>query len=227
MCEGEYTSLKAMHAVSPSFVPKPHAWGKYEEDGSDTYFLLTEFRDIGEQPADPIKLAAGLADMHHRSISPTGKFGFHIATCHARIAQAVDIWDEAWCVVFARHLGHIMSLAKPLLEWPAFDIVCKLTLEKVVPRLLIPLQSEGRTLKPCLIHGDCWDGNTATNAITGETFVFDACSFCGHNEYDTGNWRAPRHQLSNKGYIENYKKLSCLGACRGLECAECALLVVF
>jgi protein-ribulosamine 3-kinase len=99
-----------------------------------------------------------------------------------------------------------MSLAKRLLEWPAFDIVCKLTLEKVVPRLLIPLQSEGRTLKPCLIHGDCWDGNTATDAITGEAFVFDACSFYGHNEYDTGNWRAPRHRLSNKAYIENYKK---------------------
>ena len=54
-----------------------------------------------------------------------------------------------------------MRLAKKILNWPEFDAVCDLTLAKVVPRLLLPLQSEGRTLKPCLMHGDCWDGNTA------------------------------------------------------------------
>ncbi|KAF2839197.1 hypothetical protein M501DRAFT_1003750 [Patellaria atrata CBS 101060] len=206
MCEGEYESLKAIHALSPSFVPKPYAWGKYEQAEHETYFLLAEFRDVGEQPADPIKLAAGLADLHQRSVSPTGKFGFHMATCHARIAQAVNTWEDSWCVLFRRHLSHVMELAKPILKWPEFDVVCKLTLEKVVPRLLLPLQSDGRTLKPCLVHGDCWDGNTAMDAKTGEAFVFDVCSFYGHNEYDTGNWRAPRHRLSNKAYIRSYKK---------------------
>jgi protein-ribulosamine 3-kinase len=94
---------------------------------------------------------------------------------------------------------------KPILKWPEFDVVCKLTLEKVVPRLLLPLQSEGRTLKPCLIHGDCWDGNT-TDMKTGEAFVFDVCPFYEHNKYNTGNWRAPRHRLSRRPYIQNYKR---------------------
>ena len=49
MCEGEYESLKAIYAVSPSFVPKPYAWGKYEQEEPETYFLLAEFRDVGEQ----------------------------------------------------------------------------------------------------------------------------------------------------------------------------------
>ena len=40
---------------------------------------------------------------------------------------------------------------------------------------------------------------------SGEAFVFDVCSFYGHNEYDTANWRAPRHRLSNKAYITAYK----------------------
>ena len=44
-----------------------------------------------------------------------------------------------------------MRLAKPILNWPEFDAVCDLTLEKVVPRLLLPLQSEGRTIEPCLV----------------------------------------------------------------------------
>lgn len=82
-----------------------------------------------------------------------------------------------------------------------------MTLEKVVPRLLLPLQSKGRVLKPSLLHGDCWDGNTATDKNTGEAFVFDVCSFYGHNEYDTANWRTPRHRLSKSAYIENYKNL--------------------
>ena len=206
MCQGEFESLKAIHAVSPGFVPTPHAWGKFEKSPSATYFLLAEFRDVGEQPADPSKLTARLADLHKRSQSPTAKFGFHYATTHARIAQAVDHWDESWCNLFARHLGHIMNLAKEILRWPEFDVVCRLVLEKVVPRLLLPLQTEGRTLKPCLVHGDCWDGNTAMDAKTGEAFIFDVCSFYGHNEYDTGNWRAPRHRLSNKAYIRNYKR---------------------
>ena len=49
MCEGEFESLKAIHAVSPNFVPKPYAWGKYLQEKQETYFLLTEFRDVGEQ----------------------------------------------------------------------------------------------------------------------------------------------------------------------------------
>jgi protein-ribulosamine 3-kinase len=49
MCEGEYELLKAIYAVSPSFVPKPYAWGKYEESTPETYFLQAAFRDVGEQ----------------------------------------------------------------------------------------------------------------------------------------------------------------------------------
>lgn len=63
--------------------------------------------------------------------------------------------------------------------WDEFKAFCDLTLEKVVPRLLEPLQSEGRSIKPCLIHGDLWDENTATDMDTGEPFVFDAGSMYG------------------------------------------------
>jgi len=49
MCEGEYESLKAIYAFSPSFVPRPYAWGEIEENGSTTHFLLTAFRDIEKQ----------------------------------------------------------------------------------------------------------------------------------------------------------------------------------
>ena len=136
----------------------------YRERSESFSSRVTISRLIIKQPASPVKLAAGLANLHKESVSPTGKFGFHMATCHAKIAQAVDSWDDLWCALYTRHLGHVMDLAKPILKWPEFDVVCKLTLEKVVPRLLLPLQSEGRVLKPCLIHGNCWDSKLCTHS---------------------------------------------------------------
>ena len=51
MCEGEFESLKEIWGVSAIFVPQPYAWGTYiqQNSGSRIYFLLTEFRDVGEQ----------------------------------------------------------------------------------------------------------------------------------------------------------------------------------
>lgn len=100
-----------------------------------------------------------------------------------------------------------MDMAIPRVDSKEFSILCRLTLTTVVDRLLRPLQEEGRVLKPSLIHGDCWDGNTAHDEENnGEARVFDVCSFYGHNEYDTGNWRAPRHRVSAPAYLEAYKK---------------------
>jgi len=43
------------------------------------------------------------------------------------------------------------------------------------------------------------------DAETGDPFVFDPCSFYAHNEYEIGNWRAKRHRLSGREYVEGYK----------------------
>ena len=207
MIEGEFESLQAIHEVSPSFAPEPFAWGHYRREGPDTYFLLAEFREVGEQPPDPVKFTARLADLHRRSISPTGKFGFHITTCHAKLTQVTNTWEDSWEILYRDQLAHQIKMDEEKHGvWPEFQHVCRLTLEKVIPRLLRPLQSDGRSIKPCLIHGDLWDENTATDMNTGEPFVFDAGSMYAHNEYELGNWRAPRHRLSNKSYVRNYKR---------------------
>lgn len=98
-----------------------------------------------------------------------------------------------------------MDCVKAAFNWPEFDILCKLTIDKVVPRLLLPLQSGGQTIKPCLVHGDCWDGNTAMDT-DGKAFIFDVYSFHGHNEYDIGDWRPRRHVVSHPDYMLKYKE---------------------
>ena len=124
MISGEFESLKAIHAVSPDLVPKPVAWGKYDHEEPETYFLLTQFREVGKQPPDPIKFTARLADMHKRSLSPTGKFGFHTATCHAKFPQVIALWEDSYSVLYQKHLSHMIKLDEEKHGvWPAFEAV--------------------------------------------------------------------------------------------------------
>jgi len=69
-------------------------------------------------------------------------------------------------------------------ESEELDMCERALLEKVIPRLLRPLEGEGRTVRPCLVHGDLWDGNVGVVEEEGEerAVVFDPGSFWGHNE---------------------------------------------
>ena len=145
MCEGEYESLKALHAVSPTLAPRPYTvgdifrlipsktdserfqWGRHQRKEPEIYFVLCEFREVGEQPPDPIKFMTRLAELHRNSVSPTGQFGFHIVTCHNWIPQATDFWDDSWEVVFRKQLSHMVDLdRKTSGEWPEFHRACNL-----------------------------------------------------------------------------------------------------
>lgn len=53
---------------------------------------------------------------------------------------------------------------------------------KIIPRLLRPLESEGRTLTPCIVHGDLWDGNASVDVNTGHPMIFDGTPLYAHNE---------------------------------------------
>lgn len=53
---------------------------------------------------------------------------------------------------------------------------------KVVARLLRPLQTGGRSIKPSLCHGDLWDGNIQLEKGTQKAVLFDSCCFYGHAE---------------------------------------------
>jgi protein-ribulosamine 3-kinase len=73
--------------VSLHIVPEPYAWGKYDCPDSSTYLTFTEFWEVGEEPPNPVKFTKRLAEMHKKSQPPTGKFGFHVTTCHAKLQQ--------------------------------------------------------------------------------------------------------------------------------------------
>lgn len=123
MCEGEYESLKEMCTISPTFVTKPYAWGRLDQLEPETHFLLAEFRVVGGQPPEPARFTARLAEMHKSSVSPTGKFGFHVTTCHATVPQITNYWEESWSKLFQNQFRHMVDLdLKKNGLWPEFKI---------------------------------------------------------------------------------------------------------
>lgn len=150
MISGEVESLQAIHAFSPSFVPESIAWGVYDHEPPEPYFLLTQFREVGKQPPGPIKFTARLAYMHKRPLSPTGKFGFHTTTCHAKLLQVTNLWEDSWSVVYQKQLSHMIRLNEEKHGFsPEFQVVCRLTVEKFILLLLELLHFNGRSIKPC------------------------------------------------------------------------------
>lgn len=145
MIEGQFESDKAIHRYAPSLCPKPMTWGKYESAlGPERYFLLAEFREVGQQPPEPARFTALLADLHKRSISPTGKFGFHMTTCHGNSQQLTNCWEDSWEVLFQEQLAFVFKIdheRQP--KWPEYEYYAQLVLGRSVEKLLRPLQSGG------------------------------------------------------------------------------------
>ncbi|KAI1157341.1 Fructosamine kinase-domain-containing protein [Nemania serpens] len=188
MVRGEFESMMALNSVLPEFVPKPIAWGTYATV-PDTHFFVCEFREMTNDMPEPHKFGALLSTVHQRSVSPTGKFGFHITTYAGNLPQFVS-WEESWETFFTKSMRQALDLEVER-KGPSeeLDILSQALFDKVIPRLLRPLESEGRTVKPSLVHGDLWYANAGIDVSTDQPLVSDACCFFAHNEYEFGQWR--------------------------------------
>lgn len=105
-----------------------------------------------------------------------------MSTYSGNLPQKTD-WEETWETFFSKSLRQALELEQQVKgPDPAFDVLVPIIFDKVIPRLLRPLKSEGRALKPSLVHGDLWYGNSGLDVETDESLVFDACYFYAHNE---------------------------------------------
>lgn len=180
----EYESMKAICDIVPNFTPRPTAWGTYQSI-PETYFFLCEFRDFEDEMPGPEDFTARLANLHQNSQSPTGKFGFHTTTYAGNLPQMVD-WESSWETFFTKSLRHALDLEiKTKGPNPELDALLPILFDKVIPRLLRPLETAGRSIKPSLVHGDLWYANSGLDSETGDSIIFDACSFYAHNECKT------------------------------------------
>lgn len=89
--EGEFLGMTELYKLAPSFVPQPYAWGQLK--GSlpvATYFFIMEFKNFaGDSMPNAAKLGKSLAELHRKSHSPTGMFGFPVTTYDGCRTQVV------------------------------------------------------------------------------------------------------------------------------------------
>lgn len=190
MMEGEFNSLDKMHNHIPDFCPKPFGWGECETSPG-TFFLIMEFLYLINEHPDPEAISRVISELHKSSAgtSPDGKFGFPVPNCHGKIVQPND-WDSNWSRYFTNLVTAFYN-ADVEVNGPddEYDQAFQALKQHIIPRLLEPLQTDGRVLEPCLVHGDLWHENIGLNEETDEPMIFDASMFYGHNEYEIGTWR--------------------------------------
>ncbi|KAK7748374.1 hypothetical protein SLS62_008637 [Diatrype stigma] len=180
MMEGEYQSLRTIYDLMPGFTPQVYGWGKFES--SNVYFLLMDFIELKSALPNPAKFCARVVEMHQKSVSPTGQFGFHVPTCHGKNFQR-NTWTPSWAACFTEIISWFFNEdVRVNGHWPEYEAAFEKLTTQTIPTLLGALQADGRSIKPCLVHGDLWDENTGVNIETGEPVVFDASALYAHNE---------------------------------------------
>lgn len=181
MVSAEFESMKALHAVIATNIPLPIAWGTFVKE-PDKHFYLANFCDMEDELPPISEFTEVMASLHQKSVSPTGEFGFHCTTYGGN--QPVDnTWCSSWEEFYTRAMRNTVK-NESLVQGPSEELN-RLTDDlctKVIPRLLRPLETGGRSIKPSLVHGDLWHGNVGIDIATNDPILFDACSLYAHNE---------------------------------------------
>ena len=145
---------------------------------------MSDFIPMSEELPDPQVFSAKLTQLHRDSISlsPNGKFGFHVTTYSDKMPQDVT-WCDTWEESFSRGLRGFAEQEKTACG-PGEDLnrLLPQLFAKEIPRLLRPLHTGGRELKLVLLHSSLWCGNIATKGNTGTPIIFDPAVFWAHDE---------------------------------------------
>lgn len=207
MMEGAYKSDSTYAFYAPENVPTPIGFGEFKDEPG-TWFYICEYHNMVDKLPEVESLINIVAKVHKASMgkSPTGKFGFAVPT-HLAIIPNNNTWQDTWEKWFLQAMKSMYEFEKQAQGVDGemdylFDEICN----KVIPRLLRPLETGGRSIVPCLVHSDLWPGNYMSDSDTGEIMIFDSCAFWGHNEAELGPWRAPRYHLG-RPYLRQYQKV--------------------
>lgn len=204
MAEAEYEGQKAISELIPVNSVRPISWGYLQGTRTKSWFLA-EYRSLRAEAPPLEQLLSIVRHMHQASVSPNGKFGFHFSPFYGPPPMQVgwlDNWEQFWIREFRSGLEYVETMCGCDAELMA---LAEEFIQKVAVRLLRPLQTGGRSIKPSLCHGDLWDGNIQIDTETGEPVIFDPCVFYGHHEMDFQCMRSPRYTVGYK-FIELYKQ---------------------
>lgn len=148
--------MQRLRAIMPEIVAKPLGWGSYESM-PDTHFFLSEYHEMSDDLPDVADFPGLIAELHKRGAVPGGKFGLPYETYGGNRAlnfPVSDTWEETFTKGMQKIFQDELDTQGPD---PEVELLYKAMVEKVIPRLLRPLHTEGRKITPTLVHGDMWE----------------------------------------------------------------------
>ncbi|KAI0156578.1 Fructosamine kinase-domain-containing protein [Xylariaceae sp. FL1272] len=202
MYQSEFESLRAIDQAVPGFCPKPIGWGHYASD-PDVHFLLCSFVEMIDEPPDQVLLPQRLAELHQKAIAPDMKYGWHVPMASGQLPLTLPK-SNSWEFIFMQYMRFLFR-AEEIAQGPRSEVMERLVtalFDRIIPRLIRPLETGGREIVPRLLHTDFWDGNVSVDE-QGLPVTFDPCSMYGHNEFDIGVWLNPR-VVTGQPFINSY-----------------------
>jgi protein-ribulosamine 3-kinase len=185
MVTGEFASMTALYQTLPEFVPEPFGTGTYAS-APGIHFFCCQLINMTDEIPEIQAFTSKLAELHKKGVSPGGRYGFHVPTYKGTIPQYTtwhDTWEESYYHSM-KWFMHAEEKSQGVDE--EMRELCQGVLDKVIPRLLRPLETGGRHIQPRLIHGDLWAGNTSWNIDTNMPVIYDAAALYAHNECKSG-----------------------------------------
>lgn len=144
--------MTLLHSITPELISEPIAWGTYTSDPT-AHFFACRYVAFTLHPRPAPVLTSLVAQLHSRAVSPTGGFGSLQVTyggCNPLFFPRSASWGES----FPWGLDAIFTM-----EEETHGVDAKMTrlreglMTKVIPRILRPLETEGRVPTPRLAHG--------------------------------------------------------------------------
>jgi len=181
MVQAEFESTRALRAVYHPKFATPIAWATFAQDPQSHFYLAT-FQCIQEKLPDMYTPVTAVARIHQLPSSSNGQFRFYVTT-YAGIFPVNNTWCDTWEKHFKRMMRETVDYESAVHKHDE-DLI-KLTeqlVAKIIPRLLRPLETGGRKIKPCLVHGHFWHGNVATHSHFRKPMLLDPCALYAHNE---------------------------------------------
>ncbi|XP_033126776.1 ketosamine-3-kinase-like [Anneissia japonica] len=195
MFDGEFAGLQAIQSTDTIKVPSPvNVVPHPSSKGSIFIMEHIDMRGLGKHSA---KLGENLARLHlhndelrltqeanqgyvgkAEAVKSISQFGFHITTCCGYLPMNNE-WKSDWLEFYAQHR---LKMQLDMIEREYNDRETRDLWPQVERR--IPEFFKSMTVRPALLHGDLWSGNTQETDT--EPVIFDPASFYGHSEYELG-----------------------------------------
>ncbi|KAF4772462.1 hypothetical protein HAV15_009097 [Penicillium sp. str.  len=175
--QAEFNSLQMLYTANPEAVPRPHKWG----------------------------LSMQLARIHQVS-QRTDKFGCDEPRHQAGICLAparYSRWADCFRSLIITFLNQDIAVNE---KWPAYEAAFEVLICRTIPRLLLPLQNNGRQILPTLVHGNLSAKHTRIRFSDGMPVLFRPHAMYAHQEYELGATRLAIGGLDD-GFINQHLRI--------------------